>query len=374
MISLVVPLDALDMGASEAMLGILVASFVACGAFFSLLGATLCDRFGLRPVIVLCFCFLAAGYTVDMLAVSPSWLIPGHILAGIGEMLFSVGGLAYLSQAPSHSRQKLVHSVALTGMGVGFVSGSALGGYVAEWVGFRGVFVLGILVSIAAGCLSLRLSSVNPQAHQRVDAPRGVFTAYQAGYDLLRSNKAVRLAALLTMVGTSGWYTFSSSFYLDYLHRLAIPSGTIGFLMALGSGARILGAPLYFSLSNRIGIVPAVLFGLLSGGMGLAITPFLKSVVALAVVGTLAQVADRLRFPGAFTLLSQGTRLQERPTAIAIMNTSWALTAFIGGPFWGLIVRTAGLSNAFLLAGLAIMLGIATIYFWNRGSYGKGMT
>ena len=374
MILLGAPLYALEMGASEAMLGILVAGFVACGAFLSLLGATLCDRLGLRSVIILSFCFFSAGYVVSMLAVSPSWLIPGQILAGVGDMLFTVGGFTYLAEVTPHSHQNLAHSVAFTALGVGVVSGSALAGYMAERVGFDGIFMLGILVSAVAVCLALCLSSVNLQAYQRVAAPRGVFAPYQAGYDLLRVNKNVRLVALLTMLGTLGWYTFSASFYLAYLHRLAISSGTIGLLRALGSTSMVLAPSLYFSLSSRIGALLAVLFGLLLGGLGLAMTPFLKSVLALAVVGTLAQTADRFRMPGVFTLLHMGTRSQERPTAIAIMNTSWALTAFVGGPFWGLIVRTAGLSNAFLLAGLAIMLGIFALYVRNRRSYGRGMT
>ena len=362
MILLVAPLNALDMGAGEAMLGILVASFVACGAVFSLQGATLCDRLGLRSVIILSFCFLAAGYVVGILAVSPSWLIPGQILAGIGDMLFTVGGFTYLAEVTPHSHQNLAHSVAFTTLGLGAVIGSALGGYVAEWVGFDGAFMLGILVSLAAVCLSLCLSSVNPQADQAMAAPRRVFAAYQAGYDLLRVNKAVRLVAVLTSLGALGWYTFGSSLYLDYLHWLAIPSGTIGLLRGLGSTAMVLAPFLYLSLSNHIGVLRAILFGLLLGGLGLAMTPFLKSVLALAVVGTLAQTADRFRMPGVVTLLRMDTRSQERPTAIAIMNTSWALAAFVGGPFWGFIVRTVGLSNAFLAAGLAVMLGTVAIY------------
>jgi len=128
----------------------------------------------------------------------------------------------------------------------------------------------------------------------------------------------------------------------------------------------VLGPPLYFVISRRIGLLPAILLGLLLAGLGLAITPFLTSVPVLALVGTLSQAADSFRVPGVFALLRLGTRTEERATSIAILNTSWAVAAFSGGSFWRVTVEITGLSNAFLVAGLATMVGTGSFYVWSR--------
>jgi predicted MFS family arabinose efflux permease len=357
MIILAAPLYALRMQASATMLGALVASYVASGLFLSLPGAALCYRLGLRSVVILSFCLFLTANFVDLVAVSPSWLILGQLLAGVADLLFTLGGLAYLTEVAPHSRQNLAHSAAFTGMGVGWVCGSALGGLVAQWVGFDGVFLLGTLVSVVAVGVSLCLPAVNSQPHQATVSTRGILASYQVGYDLLRANKAVRRVALANCLATLGWYTFGSSFYLDYLHQLAVPVGTIGLLRALGSAAKVLAPFLYLLISERVGPLLIIFFGLLFGGLGLAMTPILTSVLTLAIVGTLAQAADAFRLRGVFGLLYIGTRSGERPTSLAVMNTFWALAAFVGGPFWGLTARPIGLSNTFLVAGLTIMLG-----------------
>lgn len=365
-ILLAVPLYALDMGVSEVMLGSLVAGFVSSGVFLSFLGAALCDCFGRRSVILWAFCFFAASNVAGMLAVSPLWLLLGALMAGVGDMLFTVGGVTYLAEIVAGNRQDLTTSAAFSLWPAGSVAGSVLAGYIAEWFGFSAAFLPGIVVSAAGVCLSLILPRVKPQVGQTLSPSREVFASYKAAYDLLRANKIIRVVPILTGLGTLGWFTFRSSFYLDYLRQLGISAGHIGLLMALGSGTRILAPFLYFLLSSRIGTLAAVLFGLLFGGLGLAVTPFLTSVLALAIVGTLAQTGDAFHLPGSYALLSLGTSLQERATSIAINNTSWAIAALLGGPFWGLIAGTMGLSKTFLMAGLGIALFAASLYVRNR--------
>jgi MFS family permease len=366
MILLAAPLYALNLGADEAVLGTLVAIFGVGGLVLSLPGAMLCDRFGLRAVILLSFCSFAAANLLDIFARSPAWLLLGHFMAGLGELLFAIAGFAYLAEVVPQGRQNLSHSVAFSIVGVGWVAGSALAGYVAEWVGFGSVFILGLLMSAAALLLSLCLSPITRQTQQASGRPHGVSTSYKTGYYLLRANKTVRLVALITILATLGWHTFAASFYLDYLHQLFMSLGTIGILRALGSAARVAAPLVYFLLSNRIGTVSTIFLGVLVGALGLAMTPVLTSVPTLAIVGSLALTANYFYLPGVYTLLHMGASSQERPTAIAIQNASWALGAVVGGPLWAVVIRVSGLRPTFFIAGLVIMLGTTTLYCQSR--------
>jgi MFS family permease len=277
-----------------------------------------------------------------------------------------VGGYAYVAEAVPHGRQDLAHSIAFTAAGVGWASGSALGGFVAERFGFGSVFVLGLAIGTAAIGLSLCLSPLGRRVPPAATVPQAVLISYKSGYDLLQANRTVRVVALVTILATLGWHTFGASFYLDYLHRLAIPLGTIGLIRALSSAARVLAPVFYYLFSSRIGVLSAILWGVLLGALGLAVTPLLTSVAALAIVGTLTQTANYFYLPGVFTMLHKGTGSSERATSIAVQSTSWAFTAFIAGPAWALVVRRAGLSSTFFIAGLVIMVGTVVLVLNNR--------
>jgi len=301
-----------------------------------------------------------------MLAVSSLWLLLGAIMGGVGDMLFTVGGFVQLMEIASDKHRDLIISTAFSLLRAGSMAGSVLIGYIAERFGFSAVFLLGIVVGIVGGCLSFLLPHVNPEAGQASSFFHEAFESYKAAYDILRANKAVRLASVLTGLGTLGWFTFRSSFYLDYLHQLEMSVSTIGFLMALGSASMILAPFLYSLISRHTGVLAASLFGLLVGGPALALTPFLTSALAIAFIGTLGQVGDAFRAPAAYSLLSSGTSSRGRATSVAINNTFWAMAAFIGGPFWGLIAGTMGLSKTFLIVGLGTTLGAASLYVRNR--------
>ena len=366
-ILLAVPLYALDLGAGKVMLGSLVSGLVASGACLSFHGAMLSDHFGRRSVIICSFLFFAAANVVCVLAASPLWLLLGMTAAGAGDLLFTVAGLTYLTEVVTgDDYESFTQSAAFSLWPAGSVAGSLLGGHVIEWLGFSAVFLLGAIVSTVCICLSLSLRQEKSPAERKLAPFRRVLAPYEAAYDLLQTNKIVRLVPLVTALGALGWFTFRSTFYLDYLHQLEMSAGAIGFLMALGSAAKMLAPFFYFFLSRRIGALRTILFGLLFGALGLAVIPFLRAVSILAIVGTLAQMAAFFRLPGVFALLRVNTRSQERATSVAIVNTSWALTALLGGPLLGLVVRATGLSNTFLIAGLGTMLGAAVLLIRNR--------
>jgi predicted MFS family arabinose efflux permease len=362
MILLIVPLYALEMGGAEAVLGGLVAVFGTSGVLLSLPGAVLCGRLGLRPVIVLSFGLFTAANLLNWWAAVPILLLPGHFMAGIGELLFAIAGFAYLAETVPQSRQGLAHSVAFTSTGVGWMAGSALGGTVAEGYGFRAVFVLGALIGVAAISLSLGLSRISWRIERAEGAAQDMLSSYRAGYRLAQANHTVCFVALITILATVGWYTFSSSFYLDYLYRLGLTVGTIGLLRTLGAVARVVSPLAYYLFSRWVGSWTAIIIGVLFGAVGLAVTPLLKSVGLLAIVGMPAQMANFFYLPGVYILMRQGVASRARPTAIAVQNTSWAAAAFFAGPSWAWFVQKLGLSATFWVAGLLIVLGSAVLY------------
>jgi predicted MFS family arabinose efflux permease len=356
------PLRALHLGASEVLLGGIVSGFVSTGVAFSFFGAALCDRLGERSLLVGAFACYTLANGVGVLAGSPALLVLAAFTAGVGDMLFTVGGMTYLAHLVKDRGKDLPISIAFSLLRIGSVVGLAGAGRIVETSGFEPAFMASAFLSIAGSAMSVALPKVVAGPGRTPAPARGILGPFKAAYDLFRENQLVRIAVAVTSLGTVGWFTFRSSFYLDYLHRIGMSPGTMGILTALGSMACIVAPFIYSLLGARIEPLRAIAVGQLAAGLGLAATPLLRTAVLIGAVAIPAQMGDFFRFPGAYWLLSVDTSPEEQPVAMAFMNTSWAVAALLAGPLWALVIRAVGLSSTFYIAGLATVAGAFALF------------
>ncbi|MFW6116402.1 MAG: MFS transporter, partial [bacterium] len=361
-----VPLKALDLGASELTLGSLVSALVATGLVFSFGGAALCGRLGERILLAGAFGSYALAQVMGALAGSATWLMLSAATAGVGDMLFTIGGMTYLTETARRKGEEILISVSFSVLRIGSVVGSAVAGYFAESFGFAVVFLIGALISLGGVFLSLLLPRLEASSLPQLEVPSGTLASYRVGYGLLRENSTVRTAAVLTCLSTVGWFTFNSSFYLDHLNRVGMPKGTIGLVVAGGSAASVVAPFVYVWLTRWTGPLSVILSGMLCAGLGLAVTPLFSSPGTLGLIGFAARMGDTFRQPGVFSLLSAHTDPSDRPVSVAIINTSWAVAALCAGPTWGLIARVAGPLAPFLTAGLGTTIAAAILWALDR--------
>jgi MFS family permease len=363
------PLKALELGAGDILLGSIVSAFACSGLILSIVGAALCNRLGEQRLLIGAFVCYVIGQSIGAIAGSPVHLLGSAIVAGVGDMLFTVGGMTYLTHATGREGSGLLLSSSFSLLSLGNMIGAAVAGQVVERYGFATVFLLGALVSGSGILLTFTLPQRDGSPVSEPKAPSVFLGAYRAAYGLLRENNTVRMAALVTALSTVGWYTFRSSFYLGHMRHVGMRAGTIGLVMAAGSAARVAAPFLYAWMATRIEPFEVIVVGVTGGALGLAVTPLLASAPALGLVGVISQLGDTFALPGAFALLGLHTDASDRPTSVAIINMVWALAALGGGPLWGVVVRLTGLSSSFHLAGLVIAAAAMTFGI-SRRSYG----
>ena len=361
-----IPLRAMSLGASEILLGGLVSGFVSTGVVFSFIGAALCDRFGERSLLIIAFGCYTLGLAVGVVAVSPMLLLVSAFTAGVGDMLFTVASMTYLAQLVQDQGKEISISVAFSLLRIGSVAGLTGAGSIAESRGFEMVFIVGFFFSIGGALLSVALPRAAMESRPTATPSQGVLGPFKAAYDLFRRNATVRLVVAITSLGTLGWFTFRSSFYLDYLRRTGMSPARMGLLTSLGSMACIVAPFVYSLMRSRMRPLAAMVIGLLAAGLGLAVTPFLRTAFLIGAVAIPAQMGDYFRMPGVYSLLSTDTDSEDRPTAMAMMNTSWAGGALVAGPLWGLIVELVGLSTTFYVAGLVTVIGTVALFRLQR--------
>jgi hypothetical protein len=176
------------------------------------------------------------------------------------------------------------------------------------------------------------------------------------------------MAMLVMMLGTASWMAVGRSFYLSYLNHLGFSTELIGLMSTLRAGATTLAQFGFALVVSYLGTIVTTLSGLAVGGLALVLTPLLTTAPVLALVGCVGDGADRLRRPGMFTIIAEGTDQHSRALAVALLNVAWAITHTVIPPVLGMIVERTTLSVSFLLVGSLVTIFSVVLYLWNRGA------
>lgn len=368
MTQLVVPLYSLALGASQVALGVVVGAFGVAGILLSILSGVLSDYLGRRQMISVSFVFWIGAGAVSLLAPPFLWLVCGQILVGVADLCLWVAAMTYLTEIAPQGKPVKLLSLGTGMMGLGLMVGPAVGGLVGRYliVGIQPAFILVVLLGILGLILSHRLPSTRLAFVERGAFLKQLHLSHRDAIMLVRRSRPVRMAMLVMMLGTASWMAVGRSFYLTYLNHLGFSTEVIGLLTTLRASAMTLAQFGFAFVANYLGTIVTTLAGLAVGGLALMLTPFLTTAPVLALVGCVGSGADRLRSPGMFTMVAEGTDQESRALAVALLNVAWATTQTGLPPLLGMIVERTTLSVSFLLVGPLVAIFSIVLYVWNR--------
>lgn len=372
MTQLVVPLYSLSLGVSEVVLGVITGAFGVAGILLSVLSSVLSDYLGRRPIISISFVFWIGVGVLSLLAPPFPWLVGSQILAGIADLCLWIAAMAYLTEVTPQGRHVEIMSWGSGLMGLGMIVGPALGGLVARLVGFQSALMLVILLGILGLVLSYKLPKIKLPTVERRTFLEQLFLSHRGAFVLVRKNRPVRMAILVMILGTASWMAVGRSFYVAYLNHLGFSTEVIGLLTTLRAGATTVAQFGFAFLANRLGVVVVTLSGVAIGGLALTLTPFLTTAPILALVGCVGNGADRLRNPGMFTLIAEGTDQDSRALTVALLNTAWATTTTVLPPVLGVVAERTTLAVTFLLVGPFVAISSVLLYIRNRRKQREG--
>jgi MFS transporter, AAHS family, vanillate permease len=294
-VSFAAPVLAREWRLSASELGLLLSSGLAGMTLGSLLIAPLADRLGRRWMTLASLFTMTLGMLLSALTTSSGQLALARLVTGlgIGAMLPSL--TTVVAEYSSARRRELCVSVMSAGYPVGATVGGVAAVFIVQTVGWRGIFVLGGLVSLAMipivlwrlpeslAFLTARrppdaLSRVNlllrRLGREELDAlpEAGHAEARASALDVVRGRLGARSAALWT-----AFFCVMVSFYfvLSWTPKLLVDAG-------LRPEEGISGGVLL----NVGGIAGALVLGLLAARVG----PF-RIVASTMVAGALTIVA-----------------------------------------------------------------------------------
>jgi MFS family permease len=354
-------LFAASLGASVTLVGVLSSVKGLTRTLVSVPIGMFSDARGRRVVLLGGLLVLSSSSLAYSFVSNPYALIPLRMLSGLVIASTFFIGMAYMGDIVETGDRGLASGVYTTSMGLGFTVGSALGGTVAETVGYEAMFRVGATVAFfgfLVGLWGLARRSAIPSSS---DAP--------AGSPLTRLGLLFREPQLL--VASLGYFlvilmfdaTIVSFFPLYAQETLAIGQGAIGSMMAaralVSTSVRLPTGMLTTRLPSRRLMLLALSIGMLVM-LGIRL-PNDATVMTLVLAGEGICFGMYLTAGQAFVTESFGP--SERGAAMGVYATMGALGSTAGPFLMGTVGDLLGLGSIFTFAGVLVLLGIGVILY-----------
>ena len=366
----VLPSYAESLGASAALVGLLVASFGATRLLVSLPAAWLAQHAGPRRLLIgspaaaapaAVLCALAGGF----------WMLALFCLVeGAAAAVYAtVGTAAVASDADEKRRGRALATYQVAGL-LGTALGAAIGGLVGQQLGPRAPFLIyAALAALTAGWLHRALEP-SPLAAEDARAPADeaprrpwrlaltprLLVLWPLAFGLVFARVGTQLVAA-PLLGAS---------------RLGLGPQQIGLALSLGGLAAL--GPFYAGgwLADRYGrevvVVPAAL-----GMVGaLAVLAVRNDYVAFVLATVLLGAGGGLAGPAPLAYVADAVADIDRTTAVGLYRTLGDAGATLAPPVMGWLADADGYGAAFGAAE-ALLLVAVIIFAWGAGRYTRSV-
>jgi DHA1 family multidrug resistance protein-like MFS transporter len=366
----VVPLFAQDLGAGAVMVGLINSAFLLTTGVCAFPLGLLADRWG-QKIVITAGLIISLGTSL-LLAVSmmPWQLLLIYLFFGLGLAAIGPTLMAYVADLspPSHlGRSYGAYTLAIySGMSLG----PALGGWVAELLGFRLLFV------VAAGLvgLVLLLALVFLPGSRRASKPVRSTSETPPSWRRLLHNRALLGCWLITFGGCFGLGAFIT-FAPLYMKEQHLSVGDIGLVFACHAAVNALSRVPFGRLSDRLGrrwvqaIVGCLLMALSLVGFGQAHT-----LAQFLVAGAALGMAMGLGFTPVGALIAEVVPPAARGMAMGGYNSCIYLSMMISAAVMGAVMSRIGYGSGYALVGLVMVLTIGGFYLLIRDFSGTHFT
>ena len=343
----ILPAYTKDLGASAAVLGILLATHAALQFVFAPIWGRLSDRIGRRPVMM----FTIAGTSGALLMLGMAESIMGLFVARLLSGLFSANisvATAYVADVTAESERTRWMGMVGASFGIGFILGPALGGLLHPYGS-------GIPAFVAAGLAAVNfiwaaISLQEPQHHEARVQKRG-------GLRAALSDPVVARICAVNLIFTIGVAQLESTFFywmsdqFDYdVRQIAYILVAMAVVMASVQGGGIR------PLVERLGEKRMLVGGLVLMALAFPVIPAVHAVGFLMIPLAVSAVGRAIAQPPMTSMISMRGEVSGRGELMGFFQSSAAL-ARIFGPLIAGVLYDFSAPTPFYLAGALFALG-----------------
>jgi DHA1 family tetracycline resistance protein-like MFS transporter len=334
----VLPLYAERYGASEATVGILLATYSAMQFVFAPILGKLSDRVGRRPVLLVSLIgtsigFLLMGFAPSMpvgfalLGMAPTlvWLFVARIIDGISGGNISTAQAYIADVTPPEQRSKGMGLIGAA-FGLGFIFGPAIGGALSHISPEAPFFFAAAMAAANATALYFLLPE-SLSAEHRSQARRGGIL------EVLEQSGSWQLGAVIAtyFFSTVAFAMMTATFALFAAHRFRFNESKTGYLFAyVGVIGAVIQGGLLGRLVKMFGDKPLAVAGTAIFAASVFCFPLSQTVAALTIASTGFAIGNSLMTPTLNALASKSVSAAWQGRVLGVLASVASLARIIG--------------------------------------------
>jgi len=326
----------------ETAIGIAIAAYSFVQFLFNPFFGELSDKYGRKPIIVICLLLNSLGYIIFAFTNSYLLLILSRVIAGLGGSSIGVAQ-AYISDVTTKENRAKGMGMIGAAFGLGFVFGPLIGGFLAN-ISYKITGLGSASFSFAAFLLTLillpesRVKPVSPLASQG-GKENGIIKKRRLidveGFKKVFKNPSLAILIIIFFILTFSianiFGTFALLGYKIY-HFNDLQNGYMYGILGLAS-ALVQGLLIKF-ISVNISDKKIVSFGAFSMVVGLALMPFGGNFFGLAIIVVILSLGSGAMQPTLLSLVSKVVSEDEQGLTLGL-NQSISAFGRVLGPLWG---------------------------------------
>jgi len=396
MLSVIMPLWALELGSSPFIIGLIISSRQILVITMAVHSGALLDRFGPRTMIIFMGCISASTMALFPFFPFLTIIIVLQMISGFAEATIWIGAQTlvgrllggrpiYAGRMTASARVGCVIGPWVVGLTWQFLGADIAFWFMAGWIAMGGVVALmlpksEIVVATSSPAATTIKTAATTAANvptpkdlsARYSAPkirRSIlprFSDYGTTFQLLLL-PAVALVIAVTFMRQTG-SGIQSSFYGVWLKQIGFEAGAIGLLLGISNAASAVMALTTGALTQRFSEHQLLIGATMLSIAAIAVTPLLSGFALLAVAISLRGVGQGLNFPLMLAIASRavGQHLQGRVVALRI--TFNRLGGAIVPLAMGVLVEFVGLEYSFYIVGIAGLFLLGSLSVWTARS------
>ena len=367
------PLFAAALGASDLLLGTVVAVSTVTGMVTKPLFGFLSDRLGRRLWILIGTALFAGIPFLYRFVETPGQLVLLRLIHGTATAIYGPVTVAYVAeQSPQRKAERLGwFSMARSG---GYILGPALGGWLLLWMEPVQLFALIGGISLAAFLPVLGMSERGAAGEgtgglgrdAKRKAPRLhpssiAFHVSRLIHSFPLHTPAIWLSGGLEAAAYLGLYA-AKAFLPVYALSAGVNVAVVGLFFSLQETTLILLKPAGGRFGDRVGYLPAIALGMLGMGLALPLLTVAGNAWLLLALAGLLGATQALLFPATVALVAAQVGPSHLGAGMGMVGALKNGGKVAGPVLAGLLVQRLGYPGMFRAMGM--LLGLGATWVW----------
>jgi YNFM family putative membrane transporter len=338
-------------------------AFLFANGIFVLVHGPFGDRYGKMPVVAIACIAAALCCGLSAFSASLGMLTLARFLTGATSSAIIPLAIAWVGDNVSYDKRQATLARFLTGQTLGLMTGTALGGAIGDWLGWRSVFWVLAAVYVAAGSALFVVMRARPEIARPGERAAGSMIGQMLR--VLRRRWAVTVILVVALEGGVFWgaFTFVGA---DLHQRFGLGFAAIGLAVAAFGAGGFLYVTVAPRLVRRLGERGLCTWG----GVGLGLAFAAMALAPNAETEFAAIVLSGVSFYMLHnTLQVHGTQMapEARGAGMALFALCLFLGQAVGVPIAAPIVDRWGAVPIFWAAAIVLPL----LAFWFSAAIGQ---